>query len=180
MTNAILNNKETQILNVINDGGACTFATVIAVVEQDMYKKGNPLRKSVITKRIEMPVLLNANYANAVNRQREREGKDADFTAKKNWHEKVYDSFNGSIVRSRSNPDSRYLSFIVNKEVSAPKPIWFVDGRNATDAEIAIIKEFRKSASNATNQDLEKEVIFRTVKIENIVELRSNKKVLQF
>jgi hypothetical protein len=169
-------NKEQIIFNAINDGGSATFATIIANVEQKMIKTGNPLRKANITKLVNYKFLLNAVYQNAVNNQRIRESKDANFVAKGNWHEKVYDSKNGAIVRNKTNHDNKYLSGIVeNAEVLK----YFVDNRKATAEEIAIIKQF-KQKSSAKNQGLENEVIFRTIKIEGIKEVRANKNVITF
>jgi hypothetical protein len=176
----MLNNKETQIINAINDGGSATFATVIAVVEVDMYKKGNPLRKSLVQKRIELSVSLNANYANAVNNQRLREGKPADFVPTPSWAVRVYDSVNGSILRHKDDENRRYLQVILKKGAPKVKPLYFVNDRLATDEEIAVIRQFRKPSEEPTNQGLNAPVLPRRIKLENIVELRSNKQVLQF
>ena len=169
-------NKEQIIFNAINDGGSATFATIIANVEQDMVKTGNPLRKATITKLVNYKFLLNAVYQNAVNNQRVREGKEADFKAQSNWHEKVYDSKNGAIVRNKKAHDKMYLSGIVeNAEVLK----YFVDGREATAEEVEIIKNFKRTSS-AANQKLDDEIIFRTIKIEGIKEVRANKNVIAF
>ena len=53
--------KVKQIENLINDGGSATFAKLVGVVEQEMYKKDNPLRKSVITKQVSYQMSLNCN-----------------------------------------------------------------------------------------------------------------------
>lgn len=171
-----MNTKEEIIFNVINDGGSATFATIIANVEQKMLKTGNPLRNAVVTKLVDYKFLLNAVYANAVNNQREREGKEADFKAKQNWHEKVYDSKNGAIVRNTKSPENTYLSGIVQ---SAETLEYFVNGKPATAAEIEIIREF-KQQSSAPNQGLDKEIIFRTIKISGIKEVRANKNIVVF
>ena len=169
-------NKEQIIFNAINDGGSATFATIIANVEQDMVKTGNPLRKANVTKLVNYKFLLNAVYQNAVNNQRVREGKEAAFQAKSNWHEKVYDSKNGAIVRSKKAQDKMYLSGIVE---SAEVLQYFVDGKEATAEEVEIIKNFKR-VSSAANQGVADEVIFRTIKIEGIKEVRANKNVIAF
>ncbi len=115
-------------------------------------------------------------YQNAVNNQRVREGKEADFQAKSNWHEKVYDSKNGAIVRSKKAQDKMYLSGIVE---SAEVLQYFVDGKEATAEEVEIIKNFKR-VSSAANQGVADEVIFRTIKIEGIKEVRANKNVIAF
>jgi hypothetical protein len=169
-------NKEQIIFNAINDGGSATFATIIANVEQKMLKTGNPLKNAVITKLVDYKFMLNAVYQNAVNNKRIKEGKEADFKAQSNWHEKVYDSKNGAIVCNKNKRENTYLSGIVQ---SAENLKYFVDNREATAEEIAIIKQF-KQKSSAKNQGLEDEVIFRTIKIEGIKEVRANKNVIAF
>jgi hypothetical protein len=172
-----LNNKEQQIIDAINDGGSATFATIIAKVEQKMLKKGNPLRSSKIEKLVNYKFTLNAIYSNAVNSQRKKEEKDADFVAKQNWHSKVYDSKNGAIVCNVKNTDKRYLSGIVN---DAQIITYFVDGVEATKEEVEIIKEFRQKQSKPTNQGLENDVIFRVIEIDNIKKVVANKNILTY
>ena len=169
-------NKEQIIFQAINDGGSATFATIIANVEQKMLKTGNPLRNAVITKLVDYKFLLNAVYQNAVNNQRIREGKEADFQAQSNWHEKVYDSVNGAIVCNKNKRENTYLSGIVQ---SAENLKYFVDGVEATAEQIETIKQF-KQKSSAPNQKLENEVTFRTIKIEGIKEVRANKNAITF
>jgi predicted transcriptional regulator len=173
----VLTEKEAQILNAINDGGSATFAQVIAVVSQKQLKRGNPLAKAEVTKLVNYNFLLNAVYENAVNNKRVREGNEADFEAQKNWHEKVYDTNNGSIVCNRNNANDRYLSGIVN---NAKVLTYFVDGIEATNEQIETIKQFKPKVAKAVNQGLEDDVIFRTIKIEGIKEVRANKQVLTY
>lgn len=170
-----LNKKELEIINAINDGGSATFATIVAKVEQKMLKTNNPLRNSKIEKLVNYKFTLNAVYSNAVNSQRKKENKDTDFVAKQNWHSKVYDSKNGAIVCNVKNTDKRYLSGIVN---NAEIISYFVDGIEANAEQIAIIKEFRQKQSKPTNQNLDSDVIFRVIEIENIKKVVSNKQEL--
>ena len=172
----VLTEKEAQIMNAINDGGKGTFAEVTALVEQSMLKTGNPLAKEVVTKLTTYNVLLNANYTNLVNNARVREGKEANFEAKQNWHEKVYDSENGSIVCNRKKRENRYLMASIN---FAKTLTYFVNGVEATQEQVEIIKQF-KSSSSAKNQGLDKEVVIRTIGIEGIKEVRANKQVLTY
>jgi hypothetical protein len=172
----ILTEKEVQIMQAINDGGKGTFAEVTAMVEQSMLKTNNPLAKEVVTKLTTYNVLLNANYTNLVNNTRVREGKEANFKAKKNWHEKVYDSENGSIVCNPNKRENRYLMASVN---FAKTLTYYVNGVEATNEQVEIIKQF-KSKSSAKNQGLDKEVVIRTIGIEGIKEVRANKQVLTY
>lgn len=168
--------KVTEVLRtLINDGGSATFARVEATVEEKQLKRGNPLRTAKITKDVVYNVMLNANYTNVVNNQREREGKDPNFEAKPNWHEKVYDGENGSIVKKRKNDDgTRYLMFVCN---SAKTEAYFVNGVLATADEVATIKQFKPKTSYP-NQGIDKEVIVRTVKVHNINLVKCGETVL--
>lgn len=172
----VLTEKEAQIINAINDGGKGTFAEVTAMVEHSMLKTNNPLAKEVVTKLTTYNVLLNANYTNLVNNARVREGKEANFEAKQNWHEKVYDSENGSIVCNRNKKENRYLMASIN---FAKTLTYYVNGVEATNEQVEIIKQF-KSKSSAKNQGLDKEVVIRTIGIEGIKEVRANKQVLTY
>lgn len=176
MQNSQLNKKEEIILNAINDGGSATFATIIAEVEQKVLKRGNPLASAKITKLVDYKFSLNCIYENAVNNQRKKENKETDFVAKSNWHTKVYDTKNGSIVANKNNTESRYLSGIVN---GAETLKYFINGIEATAEQIEIIKQF-KQKSSAPNQGLENEIIFRTIKIAGIKEVRANKNLIIF
>jgi sugar-specific transcriptional regulator TrmB len=106
-----------------------------------------------------------------------KEGNEADFEAKQNWHEKVYDTNNGSIVRNRNKVDDRYLSGIVN---NAKVITYFVDGIEATAEQVEVIKQFKPKVAKAVNQGLEDDIIFRTIKVEGIKEVRANKQVLTY
>lgn len=164
--------KLNNILNLLNDGGSAEFASVVAVVSHSMVKthkesgETNPLwyAKEGITKRVKYLVTLNGIYENFVNNQRIREEKEPDFKAKQNWHTPVYDTKNGSIVCNRNKPEDLYLKVIVR---SAETSDWFINGKPASADEIANIKKF-KSSSSAPNQNLEKEIIVRTIWLEGI------------
>ena len=129
--------KINNILNLLNDGGSATFASVQAVVSQSMIKTNketgeiNSLwyAKEGITKRTTYQVSLNCIYQNMVNNQREREGKEKDFKAKPNWFEPVFDSENGSIVCNKNNKDDYYLKVAVR---SAQTSEYFIEGRTGT------------------------------------------------
>lgn len=172
-----LSKKEQIICEAINDGGAATFANVLAVVKQTMLKRGNPLKDAEITKLTEYKVSLNNNYQNRVNNARISEGKEADFNSVENWHMKVYDSFNGSIVANKSNMSDRYLLMIVNNSKTHK---YFVDGVEATPEQLEIIKTYKQKSNKATNQGLENDIICRTIKISGIRQINVNKQQIMF
>ena len=158
----------------INDGGSASFGSVLAQVEQKMLKRGNPLKDAEVTKLVTYRVSLNCNYQNCVNNALVREGKEANFVSKENWHKTVYDSFNGSIVAKKSDETCTYLKMIVN---SATTHQYFVNGVLATPEQIETIKAF-KQKSSAAHQSLDNEIIVRTIKTENIIEVKAGGDIL--
>lgn len=162
-------NKQAIIENLINDGGSATFATMTAEVEQKLLKTNNPLAKAKVTKKVVYNMLLNANYTNMVNNRRLKEGKEADFQAKENWFEKVNDSVNGSIVANKKDSTALYLLFACN---NAQTLNYYVNGVEATPEQIAIIKQFKPATPKATNQGLENDIIVRTIKLDNIQQIK--------
>jgi hypothetical protein len=166
--------KVTNLLSMLNDGGSSTFASLVAIVNVPMVLKHkesgdkNPLwatAKKGITKRTKYNVLLNAVYSNMVNNQLVREGKEADFKAKPNWFEPVYDTNNGSIVRNKNKKEDLFLKVAVN---SAETFEYFVNGVEATADQLETIKKFKEVSKKPTNQGTEKPIIIRTISMEGI------------
>ena len=175
MTTLNSNRKAQIVADLINDGGKATFAKVTAIVEQKMLKRGNPLASAEITKKVTYNMLLNANYQNMVNKQRERENKEANFVSKPNWFEKVNDGFNGSIVAKKSDTTCLYLFFACN---NAETHTYYVNGHVATQQEIEIIKQHKQTQAKAVNQGLENDIIVRTIKIEGIQEIKCGSTII--
>ena len=159
---------------MLNDGGSATFASVVAQVSVPMVLKHkesgdkNPLwatAKKGVTKRTKFNVLLNSVYSNMVNNQLVREGKEANFKAKPNWFEAVFDTQNGSIVRNRNKHEDLFLKVAVN---SAETTAYFINGIEATAEQTEIIKKFREVSKKPTNQGTDKPIIIRTISIEGI------------
>jgi hypothetical protein len=175
MTNFNANRKAQIIATLINDGGSATFAKVKAVVEQKMLKRGNPLANTTITKQVVYNMLLNANYQNMVNNARKREGKETDFVSQENWFKKVNDGFNGSIVAKKSDETCLYLFFACNQ---AETQKYFVNGIEATQTEIDVIKQFKQKSAKAVNQGLENDIVVRTIKMEGIEQIKCGETII--
>lgn len=158
-----------QIKEFINDGGKATHGKIVAVVEQKMLKRGNPLKDAEITKLVSYVSLLNANYQNVVNNALKRENKEAEFVSKENWFTTIFDSFNGSLVAKKSDTSQTYLKMIVKSAVTHK---YFVNGIEATTEQLETIKEFKQKSSGSKGQGLDNEVIVRTIKTDNIVQIK--------
>ncbi len=167
-TNFMLNIETLK--NFIGDGGKATHGRIVAIVEQKMLKRGNPLKDANVTKLVTYISLLNANYQNCVNNALKREGKDDNFKSKENWFTTIYDSFNGSLVAKKSDTNCHYLKMIVK---SAKTHKFFVDGIEATEEQMEVIRQFKQSSSSAANQNLDNEVIVRTIKTQNIISVKT-------
>jgi hypothetical protein len=166
--------KVQNLLALLNDGGSATFASVVAIVNVPMvltHKESgdkNPLwqiAKKGITKRTKYNVLLNSIYSNMVNNQLIREDKEANFVAKPNWFEPVFDTENGSIVRNRNKHEDLFLKVAVN---SAETFEYFVNGVQATPDQLETIKKFKEVSKKPTNQGTDKPIIIRTISLEGI------------
>ncbi len=149
------------------DGGSNTIFNMTCAVDPNLYKKGNPFAKEDVRKITRYFGKLNTIYANSVNRQLEREGKEANFEAQANWHEKKYDQINGCVVRKQNKDglNTEYVGFIVDRAETLG---YSINGVEATTEETAIIKGFRKPTTTPQNQGTDKPIIYRTIKLQNV------------
>lgn len=131
--------------------------------EAKMNKRNNPLYGRVTKHTCYLGVSFGANYSAEVNKRRIAEGKEGDFKAQKS----IYEDVNKYFVRKG---EQLYLRLILDKDVKS-RSIFEVDGRPATEEEVATIKAFMPTKSAPKNQGLSEgnEVQYRVVKIENIV-----------
>lgn len=113
-----------------------------------------------IMKRSEVNGLLHVNYEAAVNRQREREGKDPDFcTEKPVWG----DQFAESCIKLHMNKETGELRRYVTIGVQGrAEPVWFRDGQKC---ELDDIKQFLPSSKPSKKQGTAKPIEVRTYEI---------------
>lgn len=190
-------NEEIQqraefLKEVINDGGKYAGAEIIAntTVSLQPKKDGCPYgAKDDVRSTTEYSVNVNGIYQNAINKRREKEEKQTDFVAKQNWHVKIFDGANGSIVAKRSEvenglPITEVYILFVCKDKPMPSYNYTIQGKPATEEEIATIKFYKanRKAQASTYQGLSEEnaVVVNTVAASNIIELRANKQVIKF
>lgn len=183
---------------IVEDGGRYQGALIITETEPKMRKTGNPLSGRKVIKRSSKRVGVNGNYANMVNNQRQRE-LDAlneqrraeglaeltvkEFKPKTSWHTPVFDSFNGSIVCNKKDiakPVEKrklYLKHVVTGDTQTQ---YFIDGKPATEDEIATIKEYTQKSGGGKHQGVENPIIINAVAFNNIKEIHANGNVLKF
>ena len=164
----------TTIKDFVNNIKRGTFGMqLIAVTEPKMNKRNNPYYGKVKKVTYLSNIMLGYDYENVVNNQLKREGKEADFVAEapkgKAWDMYPY------ILKSTSNEEQLYLRTTIGKATKA-QTIYIIDGKMATDNDVAVIKTFMPTSKPNTNQGTDTEVIVRDFKLENIVLLKQGNK----
>ena len=89
-----------------------------------------------VTIRATFSAMVGVNYENAVNNAKERNGEERDFEAQKPFG-KHYIEGSKYILQADKNPEKFYLA--VDK-VGGMKKTFFINGREATEAEVEDIK----------------------------------------
>ena len=185
-----IENKVNFLKGLINDGGKFGGAMIVANTSASLMPKkdGCPYgKKDDVRKDTEYSVDLNGKYADKINRLRASENKDENFVPKKNWHVKLFDSVNGSIVAKRSEVENNlpiteiYLLCAVRFAKSSN---YTIQGVKATESEVEAIKKFTKNrkaeASKSQGVSEENGHIVTTIASSNFIEVRANKQVVEF
>ena len=142
--------------------GNYTKGYMVSVTEPKMNKRGNELFGRV-KKVCGWGFDTNADYSRKVNLQLEREGKEANFEALPTWAEPV----NKVVYRHKEKTEQLYASVYPTTNFGYFEK-YFVDGRPATESELAIIEIFTPEKSESSRQGTEKTIQIRRIKMENI------------
>ena len=157
-----------QLFSLLNeiDGSKPTFVSFLSNTDARLKKTNNPyIGNRKVSK---VTGLLNFNYQNSVNNQREREGNEKDFVAKERKYGIKFDDYNGCLLHGSND-----IKLIVKVETTLkPK---YIHNEKLISKEL--IKPFLPSQSFAPNQDLDKEVIYRNYDLSNIKKISFNKMV---
>ena len=164
INNFAVSSLMTMVMNLVG----CVFAHITTETTVKIPKKYGI--SGVVTKVVSKIVQLNFSYENAVNNRLAREGKDKDFEAQKlPWGEWFVAN---KIIAHKGKFYLRYYDInngnVLNKA-------YFVNGRPATEDELAIIKEYEKAThkpSNTQGLSEENEVRPLVVAEENIIALK--------
>lgn len=146
---------------------------IITKTEPRMRKTNNPYfgRVQKVTRLAN--VAIGYNYENVVNSRLAQEGKDQlHFTAQKPNGKSWVKGFENLFLVADKDPSQEYLRTTMRKNTK-PTTMYLVDGKQATDAEVAEIKTFIQTSAKPTNQGLDEgdEVIVRDYKVENIISI---------
>lgn len=142
---------------------------LVLETEPKLLKKGReskiPCPVERLIKRSELSAMLGSNYGNAVNKQREREDKEPDFEPRLLWKgEGEHVEGSPFLVKRKGNDQKFYLAFRLLKTL---KETYFLP--DGSEVSPDWFKEFLpawKGESEA--QGVEKEVVWRTVLLENV------------
>lgn len=142
--------------------GRYTKGYMISVTEPKMNKTGNELFGRV--KKVSgWGFDTNADYSRKVNLQLEREGKEANFEALPSWAEPI----NKVVYCHNVKREQLYASVYPTTNLGGFVK-YFVDDEEATEAQIAIIKQFTPERSESSRQGVEKVIQIRRPKLESI------------
>lgn len=155
----------TQLLNRLRKTSDCTFISLRAVVSPTMSKTGNPFHGRVL-KVVSAAGTINLRYARAVNLQRSREQKPADFKAReRSWGTKLPDC--PVVEYTHEDGATRfYLDFKIQSRVDQYREI--ETGRLITKDQL----EPWLRPPQKTRQGVEKRIAWRDFRIDRIVEMK--------
>ena len=185
--NETISNRAEFLRNLIQDGGRFQGVVIEANTTASLKpkKEGCPYgKKDNVRKDTTYHVDVNGKYADKINRIREKEGKEANFTARKSWHVKLYDTANGSIVAKRSEVENNlpitevYLLCAVRFGQSKN---YTIQGKPASEQEVAMIKKFAldRKEQASKSQGVDDGHIVTTIASSNLLEVRANKQVVR-
>jgi len=134
-----------------------TFATLVTNVQPDIKCPKTSGMAGRIRKRSRINCVLNHIYGNSVNYQREREGKEVDFTPNpRKWGERIRGT---TLVCHKGKT---YLEVKVEKVYDTQ---YYLDGQKVERDQVA---EFLRERSTSSRQDLSKEVVLRDYNVDSI------------
>ena len=172
-----------QLKEKVDARKCATAVCIVTDTEPKMRKTNNPFfgRVRRIASRSGM---LNASYENAVNRQRGRENhpEAGEFNASALWGGKG-EHVSPAIVRHTGSGEE-YLVFFPTRTTEDGKPIanqdlWLLDGQPVDGETLAAIMPFVVAPSAAPKQETEKQISWRTVKLENVKQVTMGGELLE-
>jgi len=113
-----------------------------------------------ITKLSEVNGMLQANYEKSVNRQLEREDKEADFKAKGlPWGMKLHET---CLIIHESKQDGTPRSYLRIQINSTKEPRYYMDGK---EVQYDDVKQYLRKRSSSSRQGTDKQVFPRNYQV---------------
>lgn len=145
-----------SLVDLLASVKGATFATLITETDARLKKTGNPFGD--VRKVSRVNVCLGFQYENAVNRQRVREGNEADFqAAPRQWGERKP----GTMLVEHK--DKLYLETKVEHSLGYT----FFDA-NGNELSAEQVEPFLPTRSESSRQDTDKEILVRDYALESI------------
>lgn len=164
-TPTILFSNESLVATCLVQKGM-TFAEISSVTAPKMKKTGNRFIGQV-GKYQTMNVGFGDDYEKGVQRKADKEGLDIEFKAQPlKWGKHYRDS--KFVIEHKGN---YYLQCRVLRSDDVEYR-WLESGTPLTDAEVTELKSFIPPKKEGTRQPATDKVIYRTIKIPNITEIR--------
>ena len=127
-----------------------------------MHKTGNPFFGLGVIKRVTLSGMIGFDYENSINRQAGREGKEEREAKSRAW---------GTLTENRLFVEHKGAYYLQMKVQSSSSPVFLMP--DGTEVESSAIRPFIPEKSKSSSQaDLDKEIIVRDVKMENITGMR--------
>lgn len=159
-----------NLIALLRDVKGAKPATIVAVTDVKMNKKGNPYVDRA-TKMVVSNVFINFIYANSVNKALIKQGDEATFVPKaRKWGQHIAGT---PLIEHNGN------FYLECRFLNATHPVYMVDGQIVDKS---ILEPFiAEKSSNADHQGLDKEneIIVRDFKLINIREIKINKEHYQ-
>lgn len=151
-----------ELVETIKTVKTSSAVSILAETEVDANKTGNPFHGA--TKVNTMAGLIGFDYSNSVNNELGREDKPMDFRAQSHKWAVPTDSRN--LV---TNKDATKL-YLRMKVQSSGTPRYFLDGEEISQEAIAPFLKEHKTPH--TQDNLDKEIVVRMIKVENILSMK--------
>jgi hypothetical protein len=155
-----------SIIDLLINYNGHSFVGLTTLTDARAKKTGNPFGK--ILKKTRLLANIGFHYANSLDNQAKREGKEIDFDIKpRRWGVRLP---NTPLVEHKGK---HYLEY---KAENVQSVEYFTE--EGEQIEKSQIEEFLPKTRHSSTQDnLDKKIILRDVAIENIISLRISKKV---
>lgn len=146
-----------QLVEILEAKKGCEFAKVVCQSDAKLLKTGNTL--GAVEKRSTMLVNIGWGYENAVNNQRLREGKEADFQAEgRKWG-----------VRRNSKIVEHKGQLYVTMKSEQHFDTTFIQGDVILDK--TLVEPFLPKRAKAETQELDKDVMPLDYKVSSIKQI---------
>ena len=173
-----MNNSQINAVSKLNKG--IFGVTIVTNTEPQMRKTNNIYFGRVRKISTYTNAILGVEYQNVVNNRLERAGEEATYVAEAPKGKKHYNAF---FYQSAKDENQFYLKIGMYKNTSV-KSTYMVDGREATENELAEIKTFLQTSSSEvkkqTEAGLEAEEQYKIVapKFENVESITIGERVV--